>query len=95
MSIPVFLVDAFADAPFAGNPSDVCLLEVSADAAWMQAVAAALKQPATACSPPTAHQASVRGGTVQVCLDGSRVRRGGRAVTVMQGSLLSAPTQRH
>jgi predicted PhzF superfamily epimerase YddE/YHI9 len=38
-----------------------------------------------------AYQASERGGTVQVRLDGSRVRLGGRAVTVMQGSLIAPP----
>jgi predicted PhzF superfamily epimerase YddE/YHI9 len=37
----------------------------------------------------TAYQASARGGTVQVRLDGSRVRLAGRAVTVMTGSLLA------
>jgi predicted PhzF superfamily epimerase YddE/YHI9 len=39
----------------------------------------------------TAFQASARGGTVLVRLEGSRVRLGGRAVTVMQGSLLAPP----
>lgn len=32
-------VDAFADAPFAGNPAAVCVLERPADDRWMQLVA--------------------------------------------------------
>jgi PhzF family phenazine biosynthesis protein len=37
----------------------------------------------------TAHQASARGGTVRVRLDGDRVHLGGRAITVLAGSLLA------
>jgi PhzF family phenazine biosynthesis protein len=56
MSLPLYLVDAFADAPFAGNSAAVCILpETGAavwsetrDAAWMQSVARELNQPATA-----------------------------------------------
>jgi len=39
MTIPFFLVDAFADRPFAGNPAGVCMLSDAAPASWMQAVA--------------------------------------------------------
>jgi PhzF family phenazine biosynthesis protein len=35
-----------------------------------------------------AYQASARGGTVQVTVDGDRVRLGGRAVTVLRGELV-------
>jgi PhzF family phenazine biosynthesis protein len=48
MRVPVFFVDAFADAPFGGNTAAVCLMDGPADAGWMQAVAGELKQPATA-----------------------------------------------
>jgi PhzF family phenazine biosynthesis protein len=48
MSVPLLLVDAFAEAPFGGNSAAVCLLDGPADAGWMQAVAAELRQPATA-----------------------------------------------
>lgn len=56
MSFPLHLVDAFADAPFAGNSAAVCLLPGAGDTtadgawdtAWMQAVASELHQPATA-----------------------------------------------
>jgi len=39
MSVPLYRVDAFTAAPFAGNPAAVCLLERPRDPAWMQAVA--------------------------------------------------------
>jgi PhzF family phenazine biosynthesis protein len=45
---PLFLVDAFASAPFTGNPAAVCLLEEPADPAWMQAVAAEMNLSETA-----------------------------------------------
>jgi PhzF family phenazine biosynthesis protein len=47
-----FVVDAFADRPFAGNPAGVCLLEEPADKAWMQQVAAELKHSETAFPRP-------------------------------------------
>src|SRR5262245_14690579 len=47
MSIPLFLIDAFTDHPFAGNPAGVCLSE-SHDAHWMQSVAAEMNQAETA-----------------------------------------------
>jgi PhzF family phenazine biosynthesis protein len=41
-------VDAFADAPFRGNPAAVCLLDDDDSAPFMQALAAELALPATA-----------------------------------------------
>ena len=38
-AIPYFLVDAFTDCPFAGNPAAVCLLPRWRDDAWLQSVA--------------------------------------------------------
>src|SRR2546423_504549 len=64
MSLPFFLVDAFAEAPFGGNSAAVCLLEGPADAAWMQAMAGELRQPATAFVWPTMGSAAGDGGTV-------------------------------
>jgi PhzF family phenazine biosynthesis protein len=49
---PLLQVDAFADAPFAGNPAAVCLLEEPAGAAWMQAVAAEMNLSETAFVTP-------------------------------------------
>lgn len=41
MTQPIYIVDAFTDKPFAGNPAAVCPLtgEHERDAVWMQAVA--------------------------------------------------------
>src|SRR5262252_7713144 len=41
-------VDAFAEAPFAGNPAGVVLLERAGETEWLQAVASELNLPATA-----------------------------------------------
>lgn len=48
MPVPLLLVDAFADRPFAGNPAAVCLLAAAADHAWMQRVASEMNQAETA-----------------------------------------------
>jgi len=47
---PIFVVDAFADGPYLGNPAAVVLLESGdvVDDAWMQAVAAEMKHSETA-----------------------------------------------
>lgn len=39
MSLPIAIIDAFASAPFKGNPAAVCLLEQEAGKQWMQQVA--------------------------------------------------------
>jgi len=52
VSVPLFLVDSFADLPFTGNPAAVCVLEAPADGAWMQRVGAELNQAATAFVAP-------------------------------------------
>ena len=44
----LFVVDAFTDRPFAGNPAAVCLLEEERDADWMQSVAAEMNLSETA-----------------------------------------------
>jgi PhzF family phenazine biosynthesis protein len=41
-------IDAFADAPFKGNPAAVCLLDRERDAAWMQNVGAEMNLSETA-----------------------------------------------
>src|SRR5262249_50441063 len=48
MSVSLFLVDAFTERPFAGNPAAVCLLEKPADMGWMQRLAAEMNQAETA-----------------------------------------------
>jgi PhzF family phenazine biosynthesis protein len=47
MPTPLLYVDAFAEAPFRGNPAAVCLLDAARAAAFMQALAAELNLPAT------------------------------------------------
>jgi PhzF family phenazine biosynthesis protein len=48
MSLPLFLVDAFTDRPFAGNPAAVCLLPAWRDEGWLQNVAREMQQSETA-----------------------------------------------
>ncbi|MDA1001561.1 MAG: PhzF family phenazine biosynthesis protein, partial [bacterium] len=48
MSFPLVQVDAFTDAPFAGNPAAVCILPQAFDARWMQRVAAEMNLSETA-----------------------------------------------
>jgi PhzF family phenazine biosynthesis protein len=48
MSVPLYLVDAFTDRPFAGNPAGVCLPDGPRDTTWMQSVAAEMNQAETA-----------------------------------------------
>lgn len=52
MTIPLFLVDAFAARPFTGNPAGVCLPPVGVEADWMQAVAGEMNQAETAFLTP-------------------------------------------
>jgi PhzF family phenazine biosynthesis protein len=52
MPVPLAIVDAFTDRPFAGNPAAVCLLESAADAGWMQRVAAEMNLSETAFLVP-------------------------------------------
>lgn len=48
MTVPLLLVDAFADGPFSGNPAAVCLLADWPGDAWLQGVAAEMNQSETA-----------------------------------------------
>jgi PhzF family phenazine biosynthesis protein len=48
----ILVVDAFTDRPFGGNPAGVCLLDGSADPAWMQRLAAEMKHSETAFTRP-------------------------------------------
>lgn len=50
--VPIYIVDAFTDTPFAGNPAGVCLLVEPADERWMQQVAAELNLSETAFVRP-------------------------------------------
>jgi PhzF family phenazine biosynthesis protein len=52
MPLPITIVDAFTDQPFAGNPAGIVLLEEPASEAWMQAVAAEVNLAETAFLVP-------------------------------------------
>jgi PhzF family phenazine biosynthesis protein len=48
MKQPIYVVDAFTERPFAGNPAAVCPLAGPREAAWMQSVAAEMNLSITA-----------------------------------------------
>ena len=48
MTLPLYLIDAFASSPFTGNPAGVCLLDAARPDAWLQAVANEMNQAETA-----------------------------------------------
>ncbi len=52
MALRFFIVDAFTDRPFAGNPAAVCLLDSAASADWMQKVASEMNLSETAFLSP-------------------------------------------
>src|SRR5262245_65880763 len=48
MGLPMYIVDAFTDLPFAGNPAGVCLLPSFPADSWLQQVAAEMNLSETA-----------------------------------------------
>jgi PhzF family phenazine biosynthesis protein len=52
MTLPLHLIDAFTDEPFAGNPAGVCLLDAARPDAWLRAVAREMNQAETAFLRP-------------------------------------------
>jgi PhzF family phenazine biosynthesis protein len=54
MGLPMFIVDAFTEAPFGGNPAAVCLLAQPPADAWMQRVAGEMNLSETAFLLPQA-----------------------------------------
>lgn len=65
----IFIVDAFTDVPFAGNPAAVCLLDRAADDRWMQAVAKEMNLSETAFVYPLEDGFSLRWFTPTVEVD--------------------------
>jgi len=53
MKVPLYLVDAFAERPFNGNPAAICLLDAWLSEPSMQAVAAEMNLSETAFVVPT------------------------------------------
>jgi PhzF family phenazine biosynthesis protein len=62
MPVPILQVDAFTDAPFAGNPAAVCLLPAARDEIWMQRVAAEMNLAETAFLVPRPPSPPAAGG---------------------------------
>jgi len=52
MQVPIYIVDAFTDQPFSGNPAAVCLLDGPASEGWMRWVAAEMNLSETAFLHP-------------------------------------------
>lgn len=69
MATPIYIVDAFAERPFQGNPAAVCPLDAPADAIWMQHVAAEMNLSETAFTVPQADGFSLRWFTPTVEVD--------------------------
>jgi PhzF family phenazine biosynthesis protein len=66
VSIPVYIVDAFAERAFQGNPAAVCPLTEPADVDWMQRVAGEMNLSETAFIVPQGDDFNLRWFTPRV-----------------------------
>jgi PhzF family phenazine biosynthesis protein len=69
MTIPLFHVDAFTDAPFSGNPAAVCRLPSWREDSWLQAVGAEMNLSETAFLVKIAFGFDLRWFTPKVEID--------------------------
>ncbi len=69
MGAPLFVVDAFSDVAFGGNPAAVCLLDEPATVQWMQSVAAEMNLSETAFVSPAGAEFGLRWFTPTVEVD--------------------------
>src|SRR4051812_36583091 len=69
LAIRIYVVDAFANQPFAGNPAAVCPLDRPADDVWMQQVAGEMNLSETAFLAPAADGWRLRWFTPTVEVD--------------------------
>jgi predicted PhzF superfamily epimerase YddE/YHI9 len=69
MAVPIYVVDAFTDRAFGGNPAGVCLLDSYPDDAWMQSVAAEMRHAETAFLVPQGADYQLRWFTPTVEVD--------------------------
>jgi len=67
--VPIFVVDAFSERPFGGNPAAVCLLDRQRDADWMQRVGGEMNLSETAFLLPQDDGYSLRWFTPAVEVD--------------------------
>ena len=69
MGMPIFIVDAFTDRPYAGNPAAVCVLADTQSDRWMEKVAAEMNLSETAFLVPREEGYSLRWFTPTVEVD--------------------------
>ena len=69
MALPLYIVDAFTEKPFAGNPAAVCLLDRAREDLWMQALAAEMNLSETAFLLPEGADFQLRWLTPSVEVD--------------------------
>ncbi len=69
MPAPLWIVDAFTDRPFAGNPAAVCLLSAPGKERWMQQVAMEMNLSETAFLVPAGDDFALRWFTPTVEVD--------------------------
>ncbi len=69
MSVPLYIVDAFSERPFSGNPAAVCRLEAWPEDAWLQSVAAEMNLSETAFVVPSGEGFELRWFTPAVEVD--------------------------
>jgi len=68
-AMKLFVIDAFTDKPFAGNPAAVCMLTEQRDERWMQSVAAEMNLSETAFIRPLATGFDLRWFTPAIEVD--------------------------
>ena len=69
MSCPIYIVDAFTDKAFKGNPAAVCLPKEDVDSSWMQNVAAEMNLSETAFLRKSIKGFNIRWFTPEVEVD--------------------------
>ncbi len=69
MQQPIFVVDAFSDVPFQGNPAAVCVLDAPATDSWMRSIAAEMNLSETAFLHPVESGWNLRWFTPAVEVD--------------------------
>ena len=69
MALPVYIVDAFTDRVFSGNPAAVCVLDAPRETAWMRSLALEMNLSETACVRRTGESWDLRWFTPQIEVD--------------------------
>ena len=74
-SVPIYVVDAFTDRPFSGNPAAVCLPPAWPNDSWLHKVAAEMNLSETAFLVPNEDGFDLRWLTPQVEVESERALR--------------------